>query len=338
MFRFAHTEVFYLLLLVPLLAGVYALTLRRGRNALRRLGNETTLRALMPDRSPRRCNAKFVLTLLALALLIVALARPQFGARLGEQRRTGMELMIAVDVSNSMLARDFTPNRLEHTKAAIERLLEELDQDRVGLIAFAGQAFVQLPVTSDHATARSFAAQLSTDMISRQGTDLAAAIELAIASFSPGSEGSRALIVISDGENHESDPLPAAERAHEAGITIYTIGIGTSEGVPIPLAGGEMMRDGQGEMVVTRLDEAMLERLALTTDGAYLRADDATLGLEQIMGRIEQTHRRELRTAQFEQWDEQFGYPLAAALALLLLEMLVLPRKNPRLARFNVFN
>lgn len=337
MFRFANTELLYLLLLIPLLAGIYLLASARRRRSLARFGNPATLDGLMPERSPRRRRAKFALILTALALMILAAARPQFGSKLSQTRRTGVELMLAVDVSNSMLARDFTPNRLERTKSAIARLLEGLQQDQVGLVAFAGEAYVQLPITSDYTTARNFVGQLSTDMISRQGTDLEAAIDLAAASFGPGSEGSRVLILISDGENHRSDPLPAAERAKEQGITIYTIGIGTSEGVPIPLDDGRMMQDEQGEMVVTRLDEGMLERIALTTDGAYIRADNQSIGLEQITERINQTQRKELISRRFEQFDEQFQYPLAAALILLLLELLLLPRKNPLLARFDIF-
>lgn len=337
MFRFAHPDAFYLLPLVALLVAIHALALWRQRRAIRRLGNEATLLALMPDRSPRRRRAKFILTLCALAMLVVALARPQLGTKLSTTSRTGVEMMLAVDVSNSMLAQDFTPNRLERTKAAVARLIEELDQERIGLIAFAGAAYVQLPITSDHTTARSFLEQLSTDMISRQGTDLAQAIDLAIGSFGAGSEGSRVLILISDGENHESDPLPAAERAQEAGIVIYTIGIGSPEGVPIPLPGGGMMQDQEGQMVVTRLDEAVLEQIALTTRGAYVRADERSIGLERIVERIEQTAQRELSVAQFEQYDELAAWPLGAALALLILELLILGRKNPRLARFDVF-
>ncbi len=336
MFRFASPEYLYLLLLVPLLAGLYIYAVRRRGANLRKFGRQQTLRALMPDFSPRRERYKFILTAAALGFAVLALARPQFGSKLKEVKRTGIEIMLCVDVSNSMLARDFEPNRLERTKNAIGRLLEGLQQDQVGLVAFAGDAYVQLPITSDYITARNFVNQLSPDMVSRQGTAIGAAIDLAAGSFSSGSEGSRVIIVISDGENHDDDPVAAAVRAKDNGIKVYAIGIGTPEGAPIAV-GDDFMRDEKGEIVVTRLDEPVLEQLALVTGGAYIRADNNSLGLKEIIDRINKTEKQKLTSMVFEEYNEQYQYLVAVALFLLLLEGFVMARKNSLLARFNIF-
>lgn len=337
MFRFESPHILWLLILVPLLIGGYLWAARLYRRRLARFGEPETVRTLMPDASPLRVRNKFILCLAALGLLVVALARPQFGSKLREVTRQGIEIMLAVDVSNSMLAQDFEPNRLERTKFAINRLLEGLRQDRVGLVAFAGDAYVQLPITADYVTARNFAAQLSPTMVSRQGTAIGAAIDLAASSFSSGSEGSRVLIVISDGENHEDDALAAAKRAAEQGIKIYTIGIGTPEGAPIQI-GGEFLKDNQGNMVVSKLDEPSLEEIALSTGGAYIRATNKSIGLEEIIAKINQTEKKKLTSTIFEEFNEQFQYLVGAALLLLLADVLMLSRRNRIFARFNIFN
>ena len=337
MFRFESPHILWLLILVPLLIGGYLWAARLYRRRLARFGEPETVRTLMPDASPLRVRNKFILCLAALGLLVVALARPQFGSKLREVTRQGIEIMLAVDVSNSMLAQDFEPNRLERTKFAINRLLEGLRQDRVGLVAFAGDAYVQLPITADYVTARNFAAQLSPTMVSRQGTAIGAAIDLAASSFSSGSEGSRVLIVISDGENHEDDALAAAKRAAEQGIKIYTIGIGTPEGAPIQI-GGEFLKDDQGNMVVSKLDEPSLEEIALSTGGAYIRATNKSIGLEEIIAKINQTEKKKLTSTIFEEFNEQFQYLVGAALLLLLADVLMLSRRNRTFARFNIFN
>lgn len=336
MFRFANPHMFWLLLLVPLLAGVYVLAVRARRRRLERFGDMETLRTLMPGASPRRVYYKFLLMEVAVVLAVVALARPQFGAKLREVSHKGMEIMFAVDVSNSMLAEDFTPNRLERTKFAIERMLEGIEEDRVGLIVFAGDAYVQLPVTADYVAARNFARQISPTMVSRQGTDLAAAIDLAASSFSSESEGSRAIVLISDGEDHEGSAMGAANAAAEKGIRIYAIGIGTPEGAPISI-GGDFIRDESGNMVVSRLDEKMLEQVAVSTGGAYVRATAANIGLDEIIRAINETEKKEFSAQVFDEYDERFHYFAAAALVVLLISWLVLPRKNKVLSRFDIF-
>jgi len=307
MFRFATPEYFYLLLILPLLWGVHLLSARARRRAIERFGDPATVSELMPEASTARPRYKFVLFSAAVLLLVVALARPQFGSKLKEVTRTGIEMMLAVDVSNSMLAQDFEPSRLERTKFAIDRLTQQLEQDRIGLIVFAGDAYMQLPITSDYVAARSFAAQISPTMVSKQGTAIGAAIDLAASSFSSGSEGSRVIVVISDGENHEDDALAAAKAAAEKGIRIYTIGIGTPEGAPISID-GEFIKDEQGDMVVSKLDEQMLEQIALTTGGAYIRATNRSLGLDEIVQKINEVEKKELTSTVFEDFNEQYQY------------------------------
>jgi Ca-activated chloride channel family protein len=337
MFRFGTPEYFYLLLSIPLLILLWVVYVRGRRKRLARFGKLATIGGLMPEASPKRVRGKFVLLLIAIGLIVTALARPQFGSRLRETTRRGVEILIAVDVSNSMLAEDFQPNRLERTKYAIDRLIEQLTEDRIGLIAFAGQAYVQLPVTSDYVTARHFVSRLSPDMISRQGTAIGAAIDLAAASFSAGSEGSRVLIVISDGENHEDDPVAAAKAAADQGIRIYTVGIGTAEGAPVSVD-GRYLTDEAGELVVSQLDEQTLERIALAAGGGYIRASERSVGLTEIATSIGELEKQDLRTTLFEDYNEQYQYLLAAAGLLLILEALIISRKNRILARFDIFS
>ncbi|MBR7102297.1 MAG: VWA domain-containing protein [Tidjanibacter sp.] len=337
MFRFENIEFLYLLLLVPLLIGLNLWTRRERRRRLERFGNPETLQALMPDDSPRRRGFKSALFIVGFTLLVIGLARPQIGSKLREVEREGIEIMLAIDVSNSMLAEDFEPNRLERTKYAVGRLLEGIQEDKIGVIIFAGDAYVQLPITGDYVTARNFVSQISTTAVSKQGTNIAAAIDLAANSFSSQSEGSRVVVLITDGENHEQDALASAKAAAARGIKIYTIGIGTPEGAPIRI-GQEFIRDEQGEMVVSKLDEKALEEIALTTGGAYIRADNRSMGLDEIVAQINATEKSQFTTQIFEEYDEKYQYFVAAALLFLLLEMAVLGRKNRLLARINIFD
>lgn len=337
MFRFASPQMLYLLLLPLVMVVIYIFAMRARRRRLEKFGLIETVSQLMPDASPLRVRNKFIIYLCAMTMVILALARPQFGSKLKEVAREGIEIMMVVDVSNSMLAQDFEPNRLERTKYAITRLLEGLSRDQVGLVVFAGDAYVQLPITSDYVAARNFVRQVSPNMVSKQGTALGAAISLAASSFSSESEGSRAMIIISDGENHEDDAIAAAEAAGAAGIKIYTIGVGTPEGAPIQI-GGEFLKDDKGDMVVSKLDEQVLQNVALTTGGAYIRSTNQSIGLQEIIDKINQTQKTKFKSMIFEEFNEQYQYLLGAALILLLLDVLLISRKNRLLARFNIFN
>lgn len=336
MFRFANPYILYLLLIIPAAIVLFILAQMRRRRRLERFASSSLLAQLTPSASPARLRTKFVLYSLALVFLILAAARPQVGSKLREEHQKGIEMMLVVDVSNSMLAEDFEPNRLDRTKFAIDRVVESMKQDRIGVVAFAGEAQVQLPITSDYRMARAFARKLSPQMVRTQGTDLGAAIKLATMSFSSQSEGSRVMILITDGENHESDALEAAQAAAEKGIAIYTIGIGTPEGAPV-MIGGEYLTDENGDMVVSKLDEKMLQEIASTTGGAYVRATKQSIGLKEIVDRLKELDESDLATTRFEAFDEQFQYPLVVALLLLLIEWLILDRRNPLLARFNIF-
>lgn len=336
MFRFANSEYLYLLLLIPVLAIIYALVARRRRHLLAKFGNLELLQGLMPDFSRGRLRLKFVLYLLAFACVVLAAARPQFGSKLREEKSKGVEMMLVVDVSNSMLAEDFEPNRLERTKYAIGKLFEGLHQERVGLVAFAGEPKVQLPITSDYRMAQAFAKRLSPSLVGEQGTAVGKALQLATLSFSSQSEQSRVIVLITDGENHEDDAVEAARVAKEQGIRIYTIGIGTPEGAPIKID-GEFVKDEDGQMVVSKLGEQMLEQIASITDGAYVRATKQSIGLEEIVKSINEMEKSELSTVRYEEYNEQYQYLLAVALSLLLIESLILSRRNHRLRKFNIF-
>ena len=337
MFRFANPQYLYLLAIIPALWLIYLLASKNRRKRLARFGNISLLKELMPEVSSGRIKLKFILYCTALTLIIFALARPQLGSKIREEKSKGVEMMLVVDVSNSMMAEDFEPNRLERTKFAINRLFEGINQDRVGLIAFAGEAIVQLPITSDYRMARAFTKRLSTTLVSEQGTAIGKALDLALLSFSSEIEQSRVIVLITDGENHEDDAIAAAQRAKELGIKIFTVGIGTPEGAPIRID-GDFVKDERGEMVVTKLNESMLEEIASITESAYVRSTKQSIGLEEITKSIGEMKKSELSTMRFEEYNERFQYLLVVAIALLLFELLVMERRNPLLRRFNIFD
>lgn len=336
MFRFANPDILWLLLVVPAMVVALALLARARHKALARFAASEVLKELMPDVSQGRVRLKATLFIVAVAVVIIAAARPQFGSKLREQKSEGIEMMLVVDVSNSMLAEDFTPSRLDRTRYAIDKLFSSLHQDRVGMVVFAGEAKVQLPITTDYRMAKAFAKRLSTALVSVQGTDLGQALSLATLSFSNAKDKSRAIILITDGEAHDADAIEAARRAAEQGIRLFCIGIGTPEGAPIKI-GGEFIRDEHGDMVVSRLNEKMLQEIAEIGDGGYIRATNQAFGLTEIVDKLNEMERGEQTTLQFEEYNEQFPAFLWVALVLLLLDALILDRRNPRLRRFNIF-
>ena len=336
MFRFANPQLLWLLLLVPLMVVAFATILLLRRRDLRRFGNIETVSSLLRDVSSWRVHTKFILFTLAFVAMVFAAARPQFGARLREQKSEGVEMMFVVDVSNSMLAEDFTPNRLDRTRYAIDKLFTQLNQDRVGVVVFAGEAKVQLPITTDYRMARSFTKRLSPQLVDVQGTLLSDAIELASLSFSQREDASRVMILITDGEAHDNDAIVAAERAAERGIRIFAIGIGSPQGAPIKV-GGEFIKDEKGEMVVSRLNEQLLQQITEIGKGGYIRASNAEFGLSEIVDEIAKMEKSERSTLTFDEYNEQFHWLLWIALSLLLIEGLLLDRRNPKLRRFNIF-
>lgn len=338
MFRFANPHLLWLLLLVPAMTGLFAAAARNRRRRLARFGNPAILRLLMPDASPARVRFRFLLFCTAAALVVLAAARPQLGSKLREQTSEGIEMMLVVDVSNSMLAEDFEPNRLERTKYAVGKLFDGLRQDRVGMIVFAGDAAVQLPITSDYRMARAFARKIAPSLVSVQGTDIGRALSLALLSFSEKTEQShsRVILLITDGEGHDNGAVEVARRAAEQGVRIFTIGIGTPEGAPIRI-GGQFILDENGQMVVSKLGEPLLEQIAQLTGVIYVRSSNQSIGLDEVIRSINEMQKTELSTVRFEEYNEQYPYFLGLALLLLFIEFFVLDRRNPLLARFNIF-
>lgn len=336
MFQFANPNILYLLLAIPIMVAVVVVLSHIRRSNLSKFGNPALLQALMPDVSLWRTRAKLTLFFTAVTAVIFAAARPQFGAKLREHKSQGVEMMLAVDVSNSMLAEDFAPNRLDRTRYAIDKLFASMNQDRVGMVVFAGEAKVQLPITSDYRMARSFTKRLSPELVQVQGTEIGQAIILATLSFSSNRDAGRVIILITDGETHDNTALEAAKRAAEQGIRIYAVGIGTPDGAPVKVA-GEWLKDENDEMVVSRLNEELLQQITAATGGGYIHATNSAFGLDEIVSEINKLDKGELTTLSFEEYNEQFQWILAIAAVLLVLESLLLNRRNPRLKRFNIF-
>ncbi len=329
MIVFAHPAFLWLLLLLPLLPLVYALCMRSRRRRVRTLGDERLVGALMPHYSPAKGWLRIILVAFAFAFLAIGLARPQVGAKLSKRQTKGAEIMICLDVSNSMLARDYSPSRLERAKLSISSLVDKLQNDRIGLIIFAGSSFVQLPITTDFVSAKMFLSGIDNESVPVQGTAIGDAIRTAAKSFSAQSEKSRVIIVITDGENHEDDPVAAAKDAAELGARVYTIGVGSQKGEPIPMD-GELLKDRDGNIVVTRLDEETLRKVAQAGGGAYIHAGVEEFGLNPIIQEIRAMEAEEFSSVVFEEYDEQYMYFLAVALLLLVCEALIGNRRSDR--------
>lgn len=338
MFRFANPQYFYILLLIPVLFVLYWYSVKRQRKLIRQFGEYQTVMSLIPGHSERRKLGKFCLLMAALAVLVFGLARPQFGSKLTEVKRKGVELIIALDVSNSMLAQDIQPNRLERAKQSIAQLVDKLTHDRIGLIVFAGEAYIQLPITNDYVSAKMFLSSINPGLVPKQGTNVGSAINLAINSFSPDSKASKVIVVISDGENHEEDPLKDAEKAAAQGIVVHTIGIGSPDGSPIPFGpNNDYLKDNEGKVVVTKLDEETLSKIAVVGNGKYVRATNSQMGLLPLFEHIGKMQRTEFKDKIYSEYNEQYQYVLAFGLILLLIDFLVLERKNAWAQRINLF-
>lgn len=329
MIIFAAPHYLLLLLLIPLFFLGMGLWLWGRRRRLRRFGDEALVNELMPSWSRGKLWVRTVLLSLAFFFFVIGLSRPQIGAKLKDHKIKGAEIMIVLDVSNSMLAQDYSPDRLERAKLAISRITDKLKDDRIGLIVFAGTSFVQLPITSDYVSAKMFLNSISTESIPIQGTAIGDAISTAVRGFSAQSEHSRAIIVITDGENHEDDAVAAAKQAAEAGIKVYTIGVGSADGQPIPM-NGELLKDKDGNIVVTRLDEETLRNVASAGGGAYVHAGNDEFGLTPIISDIRKMEDEEYNSVVFEEYNEQFMYFLGIALVFFVLEMLVGDRRARR--------
>jgi Ca-activated chloride channel homolog len=340
LFRFANPDYLYLLLLLPAVILLYIINLIRKKKALKRLGDINLVSRLVPEMSRIRPAIKFIMQLVAVSALIIVLARPQFGSKIEDVKKQGVEVIIALDVSNSMLAEDIQPDRLTRAKQAISRLVDNLNNDKIGLIVFAGDAYIQIPVTTDYISAKMFLSTINPNMVPKQGTAIGAAISLGVRSFSPGEGKSKAMIIITDGENHEDDPVKEAEEATKTGIIIHTIGIGSTEGVPIPViinGKKDYLKDADGNTVITKLDEEILKKIALSSGGNYVRASNSNIGLDEIFNEIKKMKKQDLESTMYTEYNDQF--PIFAALAMLLLmaDFIIMERKNRRLANIRLF-
>jgi Ca-activated chloride channel homolog len=339
MFRFENKEILYLLIVVPILVFGYYLYRYNHNKRLKKYGNLSVLKQLMPLRSSFRPALKFYFVLTTIILMVVALARPQFGSKLKEVKREGIEMILALDVSNSMLATDISPNRLERAKQAINSLVNKMKDDKIGLIVFAGDAYTQLPITSDYISAKMFLSNISPNFVSKQGTAIGKAIDLASKSFSQVEEASKVIVIISDGENHEGDAVDAAKAAAEKGITIFTIGMGSTQGSLIPKKNGSgFVTDRQGNPVTTRMNPEMLNQIALAGDGKYFTATSNNVHLGELYSELRKLEKAEIDIQTYSEYDDQYTYFIAFAILLLIAELLIMERKNKWLSNFNLFS
>ena len=337
-FEFAAPERLWWLCLVPIIIVTYALLTLWTKRKLRRFGNKATLRELMPDYSAARGWIKISLFALAVGFVVLAMARPQTGSKLRSVETEGREIVLAVDVSNSMLAEDTEPSRMARTRYAIQQLTRHMKNDHVGIVAFADDVEVLLPITSDYKMAESKLRSLSPALIANQGTDIGEALEVSLLSFSNQSRNARnrVIILITDGEAHDSKALEVAERAKEEGVVVCCIGIGTPEGTTLKID-GQMIEDEDGKMVVTKLNEQLLMDIASATGGVYMRSTNANFGLEEVIAELDEMESAKLTHRNFEEYDEEYMWFLGVALLLLIIEGLVLGRRNPLLRGVSLF-
>lgn len=342
MFQLENKYYLYALVLIPVFVVVFLLLNRWRKKVLTRYGSLDIIQQLFPDVSKTKRNWKFVLFTLAFALVILGIVNPQVGTKLEEVQRKGADLMICLDVSNSMNAEDLQPSRLEKAKQAIFKLINKLEGDRVGVIVFGGEAYVQLPITTDYSAAKLFLESINTGMIPTQGTAIGNAIDLAIESFGKDEGKNKAIVIITDGENHEDDALKAAEAAVEKGIMIHTIGMGSAEGAPIPLYRGNVKegyrKDNEGNTVVTKLNEQMLQEIAAAGNGIYVRATNADAGLNNVITAIDKLEKKQFDSKMYSDYEDRFQWFIAAAFVLLVIEVVLSERKSKLYQRLNLFN
>lgn len=324
----SQSQYMWLLLLVPVFFLVQFAVLKFRQRRIRRFGDEALVNALMPSYSKAKVWVRLTFFALAFCMLVVAISRPQRGARLKEQELLGAEVIIALDVSNSMLAQDYTPNRLERAKLAISKVSERLDGDRLGLIIFAGEPYVQVPLTGDYISAKMFLNSINAGSVPVQGTAIGSAIELALRSFSDQSDKSRAIVVITDGENHEDDAVAAAKMAADHGVRVFTIGVGSQDGTVILLPDGSYIRDENGKEVVTKLDDVTLAKIADAGMGVFIQAGNREFGLEPIIDEIRNMEDEVVSRVVYEEYEELYMYFVAAALFFLIIQMLIGDRRS----------
>ncbi len=341
MFQLENKVYLYALILIPLFIIIYLVVARWRIKALKSFGDIAVIQQLFPDVSKSKRFWKFILFLLAFSSLIIGIVNPQIGTRLEEVKRKGADLMICLDVSNSMKAEDLRPNRLEKAKQAIWKLIEKLEGDRIGIVVFAGEAYIQLPITTDYAAAKLFLESINTDMVPTQGTAIGKAIDKATESFGKDEGKNKAIVIITDGENHEDDALRAAEAAAEKGIVIHTIGMGSAEGSPIPYYKGTtregFRKDKEGNTVITKLNETILQEIAATGKGVYVRASNSDAGLMNVLDAIDKLEKKQFDSKLYKDYEDRFQWFVAAAFVFLLIDLFITERKSKIFQRLNLF-
>ena len=337
MFRFEDPIYLWLLLLVPVLVLVALLGHRKRKKQLKAFGDPELLKDLMPDVSAYRPWVKLGLAVFAFALLVVMLARPQMGTKITHEKRNGIEAVIAIDVSNSMMAQDVVPSRLEKSKLLIENLVDHFTHDRIGLVVFAGDAFVQLPITTDYVSAKMFLQNIDPSLVATQGTDIAKAINLSMRSFSQQKDIGKAVIVITDGEDHEGGALEAAKAANDKGVRVFILGIGSTKGAPIPLQEGGYLTDRSGQTVLTALNETMCKEIAQAGKGTYIHVDNTNDAQEKLNDELAKLQRADTQAVIYSEYGEQFQAVCIIVIILLIAEILILDIKNPKLRNIHLF-
>lgn len=337
MFRFADPQYLWLLSLIPILVIIHIIYLIKRRNRLRKFGDTELVRMLTPKASKYRPTVKFLLTLIALVLIIIMLARPQTGATISKDKRQGIEVVIALDISNSMLAEDVKPSRLERSKMLIENLIDHFYNDRICFVVFAGDAFVQLPITSDYLSAKMFLQDTSPSLIEAQGTDIGEAINLSLQSFTKDEQYGKAVILITDGEDHEGDAEKMAEKAAKKGVKVFVLGIGSSKGSPISLGNGDFQKDNSEQVVMTALNEDMCRKVAEAGQGSYIHVDNTSMVENKLDKELKKLQKGEINGVIYKDFDEQFQVVAILCLMFLIIEVLVLEVKNKTLNKVDGF-
>ncbi len=337
MFRFENPAFLYLLIIIPVIIVIRFLEMRKRKLKLKKFGDLSLLKQLMPDVSSSRKSLKFWLMVAALALLIVMLARPQMGTKISQEKRKGIEVIISLDISNSMRAEDVIPSRLDKSKMLVENMVDNFTNDKVGLVVFAGDAFIQLPITSDYVSAKMFLQNTDPSLIATQGTDLAGAIELSSKSFTQQDKVGRAILIITDGEDHEGGAIEAAEKARKNGIRVFVLGVGSTKGSPVPDGNGGYMKDNSGQEVISALNEEMCKQVAQAGGGAYIHVDNTSLAQRQLNDELTKLQKGDISSVVYSEYDEQFQAVGILVLILLIIEMLILERKNPFFKKIKLF-
>ena len=337
MFRFEHPNYLYLLLVLPVLLVLFIFYMRNKKRALKRLGEMPLLRSLMPEVALKKQYLKFWILWICCGLLVLVIAGPQFGSKLETVKKQGIEVMVCLDVSNSMLSTDITPTRLDKAKQILSRLVDNLDNDKIGLIVFAGDAYIQLPITSDYISAKMFLSSISPAMVPAQGTAIGSAIQLAMKSFSPNETTEKTIILITDGEDHQDNSVGAAEEAAKRGISVNVLGIGSLQGGPIPTANG-YLKDKDGNMVLTRLDEKIAQDIAVAGKGIYIRTDNTNNALKTLQKELDKKTKSEVENKVYSSYDEKYAIAAWTLLFLLVVEFFIFDRKNRILSKIKLFS